>query len=111
MYRREVIYACKFSAWNMTWDNLDTTMALLLNYLVGATPVAEEKFTRNKIIIEKDNRCSQVLKEYLKSYSMINESLETKFGTAKQFIANIFDGRDDGNTKYQNIREQFFVMI
>ena len=38
---------------------------------------------------------------------MIIEFLETNFGTAKHFIANINDGEKDENTKYQNFLEQF----
>ena len=48
---------------NMT-TNQDTTRDELLKYFTDDTPVAEEKFVRNKILIAKDNQGAQVSKEY-----------------------------------------------
>ena len=39
---------------------------------------------------------------------MITRSFETRFGSAKHFIANICDGEDNSNNEYENILDQCF---
>ena len=81
----------------------DTTTAKLSQYFMYSTPVVEEKFLKNQIVRAKQNQIAQLTKEYLKSYSLVTNSLETKFGAAKTFIDISCDGKDDGNTKFQSI--------
>ena len=59
---------------------------------------------RNQIVIEKEN---QKYKLYLKSYYLITKSYETNSGADNFFIANSSNGKESGNTKYQNIQEFF----
>ena len=79
----------------------------LLKFFVYYMPVAEDKFVSNQILIEKDNWGAQGMRKYSKSYSLITEYLETKFFTAKHFIANSYNGEYYDNTKYQNMLECF----
>ena len=86
----------------------DPTTTKLLEYFSDLTAVAEETFEKNKVVIAKENRGAQGSKEYSRSYQLITDAMETKFGAAKHFIANSRDGESDsGNTKYKNIQEQF----
>ena len=79
----------------------------MLQYFTDATSVVKEKLTNNQVLISNENQESQGSNKYSKSYYLITESLETKFGAAKHFIANIRDGEDGSNTKYRNIQDIF----
>ena len=88
-------------------DTPDTRIATLLKHFLHSMPVAEENLVKNQIVTEKENWGYQELKEFLKSYYLIAYYVETSFGKDKFFIANSNNGEFDGNTKYQNIQDQF----
>ena len=77
----------------------DTTTDTFLQYFTDATSVAEEKTVNIQFVIAKENQGYRGSKACSNSYSIITDSLGTKFGATKPFIANICDGKDNGNTK------------
>ena len=78
----------------------------VLQFFTDFMPVAEEKFVKNKVVIAQENMEARGSKEYSNSFSLIAESVEAKFGTAKTFVANSRGGKYDDNTKYTNIQDQ-----
>ena len=88
-------------------ENKYTTTVTLLKYFIDATPAAEEKFVKNQVVIAKEIWWAQGSKEYSKSYYLIIESIEPKFGSYEHLIFSSCDGKGNGKIKYINIQDQF----
>ncbi len=61
----------------------------------------------NQVVVKKENRREEVLKQFTSNYFDTNESLKSGFGAAKSFVQRSKDEKegDTGNINYNYIQE------
>jgi hypothetical protein len=78
-----------------------------MSFFVDSSPIIEDDFAKNQVIIPKKKHGTEGAKEYLNAYALATTALRSKLGVIKHFVTRSKDGKaDPGNANYCNIQGQ-----